>query len=164
EGRFEAGANFQTVRQNGLIGSSLTNTIVAANTTTLSSLIPTATATNTITGQTLVQYTPTSTTVGSGVSVASTRLNQPLVLQSGAFQATRNYTVFTPVIELRAKLSYQLFRRVSLSAGWTGMYMDGVARSSGMTDFVLPYFTIAEGRNRQGVFINGLNLGVEINR
>jgi hypothetical protein len=85
-------------------------------------------------------------------------------LQPTSFNATRNHTEFNPVYEFRAKLNYQVFERLSLSAGWTGTYIDGVARASGMTDYFLPAFRINEGRNREGVFLNGLTLGVEFNR
>jgi hypothetical protein len=99
-----------------------------------------------------------------GGGPATQRLNQPLNLQPTQSNSSRNYVEFTPAFELRAKLMYQLFRQVNLSAGWTGTYIDGVLRSSNQVNYVLPAFTLQTGQNRQGVFLNGLTLGIEINR
>jgi hypothetical protein len=99
-----------------------------------------------------------------GGGTAAPRLNQPLTMQPTGFNSTKNSVVFAPVFELRANLNYQLFRRMSIGAGWTGMYIDNVARSSGQTEFVLPSFQLRSGTNHTGVLINGLNLSVIFNR
>jgi hypothetical protein len=163
EGRFLGGANFQTIRQNGLVGSNLTQQIVTPLPAFTSVNVPSPIV-NGVPGaaNSIVYQTNQPNNPGGGI--AAPRLSQPLTLQPTSFNATRNHTEFNPVYEFRAKLNYQVFERLSLSAGWTGTYIDGVARASGMTDYFLPAFRINEGRNREGVFLNGLTLGVEFNR
>ena len=77
---------------------------------------------------------------------------------------------FSPVVELRLEGRYAVTRAISLHAGWTGMYMDGMARASNMVEYQFPSDThptmmgINMDNNRQGVFINGVTFGVDINR
>ncbi len=168
ESRLIGGANFQTIRQNGIVGSNLTQSLISPTPTTTT--IVTNGSTTNLNG-TVVNPTTTNQIVfatnqanNPGQGTAAPRLNQPLTMQPTSYNSTVNHVVFNPVCELRANLNYQVFRRVSVAAGWTGLYIDGVARSSGMTNFVLPSFQLSAGNNHQGVFINGLNLSLIINR
>ena len=80
------------------------------------------------------------------------------------FSSSANDITFAPVGEIRAKLKYQLFRSVYISLGYTGMYADGIARASKLVNYTLPNFGILEQNNHEGMFINGLDLGLIINR
>jgi hypothetical protein len=80
------------------------------------------------------------------------------------FQSANNSVVFSPVGELRANLKYQVFRSVYVQLGYTAMYIDGLARASRVTNYTLPSFGIREDRNRDGMFVNGVNFGLIINR
>lgn len=117
----------------------------------------------------------TGQTASQGVSTAAAISNpQQLVSPSYPFNVV-NWTPqsfnnsyhsveFAPTGELRVDARYQLFRLVSLRAGWTGMYTDGLARSPDMVVYRMPDFGIRADANRQDVFVNGINFGVEINR
>jgi hypothetical protein len=71
---------------------------------------------------------------------------------------------FSPVVELRLDARYVISRYLSLKVGWTGFWMDGIARPSSMTEYAVPEMGIDTTRNRQNVFVNGVTLGFEINR
>ncbi|HWA97029.1 MAG TPA: BBP7 family outer membrane beta-barrel protein [Pirellulales bacterium] len=170
EARAMAGADFQTARLNGAVGSNLTQLLpspLPTNTQVTSGpdyQVNYNTNTVTYTSNQVATTVPTQQANNPGGGPTTVRLNQPLNLNPTNYTSSRNYVEFTPAFELRAKLVYQLFRQVNLSAGWTGTYIDGVARSSNQVNYVLPSFSLVTGQNRQGVFLNGLTLGVEINR
>ena len=42
--------------------------------------------------------------------------------------------------------------------------MDGIARPSGIINYQVPDMGINVANNRQNVFVNGLTLGIDINR
>lgn len=130
EGRFLAGANFQSIRQVGYI------------------------ANRPRTDRSIPDPTPDLVVV---------RPVDPINLFPTAFSHSRDAVEFSPAVELRVDASYQLFRSVALKVGWTGLYVDGVARSSNMIDYTLPTMGIVMN-NRQEVFINGVNFGIEFNR
>ncbi|MEN6459330.1 MAG: BBP7 family outer membrane beta-barrel protein [Thermoguttaceae bacterium] len=76
---------------------------------------------------------------------------------------------FTPGAELRLEFRYQITNAICAHAGWSGLWMGNIARASSVIDY-----TIAndEGRpmgintadNKENVFVNGLTIGVDINR
>jgi hypothetical protein len=68
------------------------------------------------------------------------------------------------VAELRAEARYELFRTVSIHAGWTGLWAGGICRASDSILYSLPNMGIDTSSNNQSVFINGLTFGVDINR
>jgi hypothetical protein len=125
EGRFMAGLNSQSVRQNGELASLLT--------------------------------TP-----------PNTGLLQPLLMRATSFDHKATFYEFTPLIELRVEGHVQITRLISAKAGWTGMWMDGIARASDMVDYTVPSMGITKGigvdGNKQNVFVQGLTLGIELNR
>jgi len=49
-------------------------------------------------------------------------------------------------------------------AGWTGMWMDGLARSPYMIDYTLPNMGIDMSNNQEDAFVHGLTFGIDINR
>jgi hypothetical protein len=76
-------------------------------------------------------------------------------------------TEFSPLIEMRVEAKYQITRAITVKAGWNGIWLDHVARASNMIDYHL-YETSALGllgeNNKQNVFMNGLVVGLEVNR
>jgi len=80
------------------------------------------------------------------------------------FQSSNNSVTFSPVGELRGNLKYQVFRSVYVQLGYTATYMDGIARASRVINYTLPEFGILENRNREGLFTNGVDFGLIINR
>ena len=71
---------------------------------------------------------------------------------------------FAPAVELRVEGRYQITRAISFHAGWTGMWMDGIARASSLILYQVPAMGIDMSDNRQSIFVNGLTLGFDVNR
>jgi hypothetical protein len=79
---------------------------------------------------------------------------------------TLSFTEFTPLVEFRVEGHYELTESIVLKAGWSAIWMNGIARASDCVDYTLPYMGITNGNdgNRQDVFVSGFNLGFELNR
>lgn len=165
EGRLFTGADLQTVRLDGQIGSKLNQTIINPLGVTGTSNSPNGTNDNT--GNAAIQIGQNVATVqpnNPGQGTMAVRLNQPLNLNRTTFSSSRNFVNFTPLGELRFKAQYQVWETVNVNAGWTGTFMDGIMRSNNMIDYNLPAFGISNQNRVQGVFMNGFNLGLEWNR
>ncbi|MBC7337975.1 MAG: hypothetical protein H5U01_17120 [Clostridia bacterium] len=65
---------------------------------------------------------------------------------------------------MRATIKYQVTSKINLSVGWTGLWMDGIARASNMILYRVPDMGITMEHNTQDLFINGVTAGVEFNR
>ncbi|MGC3971239.1 MAG: BBP7 family outer membrane beta-barrel protein [Pirellulales bacterium] len=81
-----------------------------------------------------------------------------------SFNSQVNLMEFSPGMEMRFNLKYQVFRSVYLQLGYTAMYMDNIARSSQMVQYTLPGMGINADENKSGLFMNGVNFGVIVNR
>ncbi len=75
---------------------------------------------------------------------------------------------FTPGLELRIEARYQFTRSVSFRAGWNALWLNNVARGSNMINYTLdPEHTILgilRDHNKDNVIMNGLQIGIDINR
>ena len=91
---------------------------------------------------------------------------QPTLLNAASFTHSTHYIEFSPIIELRAEAHAQLTNMISLKAGWTGIFVNNVARAADMVDYTVPTMGITRNLdgNMQNVFITGLNLSIEFNR
>lgn len=99
--------------------------------------------------------------------LAARVLGEPSMMLATDFNHVEHIQDWSPVFELRAEARYQLTRAVSFRAGWTGIWMDGIARASNMVDYSLyeeGVMGILTSQNRQDVFIHGLTIGVDVNR
>ncbi len=91
-----------------------------------------------------------------------------LAPENPVYSATA-YT-WTPGIELRLEARYQITRCISFHAGWTGLWLDGIARGDALIDYSIAQnstgkvFGIDLSRNGESLFINGLTLGFDVNR
>jgi hypothetical protein len=72
--------------------------------------------------------------------------------------------VFTPLVELRLEGRYQITSALSFHAGWTGFWMDNIARANGLVNYTVPLMGINMAENKQNVLVNGLTIGFDINR
>ena len=88
----------------------------------------------------------------------------PLLWSGAASTHEAHANEWSPLAELRAEVCYQMTRNITLRAGWTGMWADGIARASSLMEYRLPELGIDMTLNRQDVFIHGLNLGIDVNR
>ena len=88
----------------------------------------------------------------------------PLVMQPTTFSHYDNRSEFSPGAELRVDVCLQLTRSVLFRAGWTGLWMDHIARASNIIDYQVPTMGINTSFRQQDIWLNGLNLGVIFNR
>jgi hypothetical protein len=61
-------------------------------------------------------------------------------------------------------MTYQIFRNIQATVGWTGLVAGGIARSPNTVSYTLPDLGILNTGNRQVLFIQGINFGFNINR
>ena len=80
-----------------------------------------------------------------------------------SFNNSYNEKEFAPTAEFRVNLSYQVSKAVNIRAGWTALYMDGVARAVGVQEYSLPTLGFDPTNNKEDLFAQGFNVGVEIN-
>jgi Putative beta barrel porin-7 (BBP7) len=93
------------------------------------------------------------TTIGNGV------LGQPLF----TFNNSQNNITFAPLGELRLDAIYKLTRNASIEVGYTGLLMSGIGRAVDRIIYNVPNMEILNGADKQHVFINGVNMGFNIN-
>jgi len=88
---------------------------------------------------------------------------RPLLMSPTSFTNSKHASEFSPVVELRVNLNYQLTRAIGVRAGWTGIWMDGIARADALNVYKVPNMGISMANNRQDVFMHGFNFGVLVN-
>ena len=71
---------------------------------------------------------------------------------------------FSPIVELRLEGRYQITQALSFHAGWTGMWIDNIARASSVIEYTIPTLGFDTSQNRENLFINGVTVGFDINR
>jgi hypothetical protein len=91
---------------------------------------------------------------------------QPTLMNATAFTNSTHFIEFSPIIELRVEARMQLTNIIAVKAGYTGIFINNVARAADMVNYTVPTMGISRGLegNLQNVYIQGLNLGFEINR
>lgn len=100
-------------------------------------------------------------TNGVGEDALPGGLNNSLIAQPHYSRYGRQDEDFSPLVELRAQVGYNLTSAVSLNAGYTATYIDSITRSSQVVDYYLPYIGIKQG-GEQTIFMNGVDVGVEV--
>jgi len=91
----------------------------------------------------------------------------PLSLGPTTFTHHLRENEWSPGIEIRADLQWQWTRHVSFGAGWSGLWMDGIARASNLINYEFGTSStmgILGQHNCQDVFINGANFRIIVNR
>jgi putative beta barrel porin BBP7 len=88
---------------------------------------------------------------------------RPLLMSKSSFTHRDHSTEWSPIVELRVNLQYQVTRGISVRGGWTGMWIDGIARGSSLNVYRLPDMGLNMANNRQDVFIHGFNFGAQMN-
>jgi len=94
-------------------------------------------------------------------------LGEPSLMLTTDFEHVDYRRKWSPVMEVRADVRYQLTKSVSVRAGWTGVWIDGLARASSMIDYTLrkdSVMGILPINNKQDVLAHGLTIGVDVNR
>ncbi len=86
-------------------------------------------------------------------------------MEPSRFTHTAYADEFSPVVELRLDFTYQITSAISARVGWSGIYIDNVARASNIIDYEVPLMGIDMSRNSEDyVFLNGVTFGVDVNR
>jgi len=91
----------------------------------------------------------------------------PVALEATTFTHHDTEREWSPGVEVRADLEWQWTRHVSFGAGWSGMWLDGIARSSNLINYEFgtnSLMGIVTANNRQSVFMQGVNFRVVVNR
>jgi hypothetical protein len=88
----------------------------------------------------------------------------PFNSTGGGFSNSATAETFSPLVELRAEARYQLFQNVSLHAGWNGLWVDGIARACQSINYTYPTMGIDTSANNNSVFIDGVTVGIDVNR
>ena len=97
----------------------------------------------------------------------------PLYLGSSAASHQAYATEFSPAVELRLEGRYQFTRALSFHAGWTGIWVDNIARGTSVIDYTvsstgvgynIPAMGVDMSGNKQNLIMNGLTLGFDFNR
>lgn len=88
---------------------------------------------------------------------------RPRLMSTTSFNHSSHASEWSPLVEFRVNLSYQLTRAVGIRAGWTGIWVDGIARADALNVYRVPDMGISMANNRQDVFMHGVNLGVLVN-
>ena len=71
-------------------------------------------------------------------SPARNQLYQPATMGPTAATHDAYAREFTPLVELRLEGRYQITRAISFHAGWTGFWMDNIARANSVIDYTVP--------------------------
>lgn len=103
--------------------------------------------------------------LGSELDPTAQELGYPIAMGPSSFTYKSTQNEWSPCVELRAGLDFQWTKNIQLGVGWTGIWIDNVARASNMIDYTLgqsSYMGILA--NDQDVFMNGVNFSVKINR
>lgn len=94
-------------------------------------------------------------------------LFQPQGLLNETFNHCTTKYEWSPALELRLGLRYQVTHAFGIRAEWNALWLNGIARAASLNDYTL-YETQLMGidltNHRQDVFIQGLSLGFDINR
>jgi hypothetical protein len=91
-------------------------------------------------------------------------INGPIALEPNSFNAMQNNSDFSPVGEWRMEASYYAASWLAFRVGYTGMAIGGVSRASQKLSYSLPSLGLTDNGSNETVLINGLNVGIEINR
>jgi hypothetical protein len=106
--------------------------------------------------------------IGMGITPGSIGSLQPFYLGATDINHHEFIRQFSEGAELRLDLRYQITRSVTFRAGWSGLWLNNVARGSEMVDYTLDpargFLGILRDHNKDNVLMNGLEIGIDINR
>jgi hypothetical protein len=95
---------------------------------------------------------------------------QPVTMSHATATYVDYERVWSPAFELRVEAKYQITRSIEFKAGWTGFWIDGIARANAIIDYKVGTpageqpLGIDSSGNQQGLFVNGLTMGFSVNR
>ncbi|MBR6436427.1 MAG: BBP7 family outer membrane beta-barrel protein, partial [Thermoguttaceae bacterium] len=149
QGKFMAGINNQSIRQDGVLGSNLSTRYDTEQTELDND------------GEVTYQNTYYEYIGMQGY---------PGYINSTSFTFNHHGadTLFSPVVEARFNAKLQITQLVNLRMGYTLMYVGNVARSAEMVDYSIGGMTRAMGinmdKNKGDSLVHGFTIGLEVNR
>ena len=87
-------------------------------------------------------------------------LNRSATARTTTTVQGERFDEFSPIAEIRAQLQYRLAESISLQAGYTAKYIGNIHRGGLTTAWNAPDFGIND--RTSDIFVNGLNLGIEL--
>jgi hypothetical protein len=96
-----------------------------------------------------------------GENVLPGGLNQSATFQPTAFNYGRQDNDFSPLVELRADMTYSITRSLAAKLGYTAIFADNVTRAASVTRWRLPDMGFNES-GEQHIFMNGVDVGFEV--
>ncbi|HTU26239.1 MAG TPA: hypothetical protein VMF30_12615 [Pirellulales bacterium] len=165
EGRFFPSANFAVERNNSILASnSQPSTTANLNGNNTNSLTGSTASTTSSSTSSTSGATGTSSANAQGPAIE--RRDAPASLLYGALTSSANLNnlQFSPACEFRAGTNLWLTQAVNLKFSYTGIFLPNMTRASNSIDYTLPNIGIINGDHHQAVILNGLTLGIEINR
>ncbi len=104
--------------------------------------------------------------LGSGLTASTNAAPEPLLMNATSFTSSSHWVEFSPIIELRVEAHMQLTNIIAVKAGYTGIFINNVARAADMVNYTVPTMGITRDLqgNLQPVYMQGLNLSIEFNR
>jgi len=88
---------------------------------------------------------------------------RPLLMAPTSFRRGAFMSEFSPVIEMRVNLEYQFTKAIAMRLGWTGMWVNGIARGSEVNVYQVPDMGLDLDNNYSDIFVHGFNCGVLMN-
>jgi hypothetical protein len=84
------------------------------------------------------------------------------------FNNTMHDEEFSPVVEIRGEIAYFLTRKVRTRFGYSGYWIDNLARAPSMVNYAVPIggagaMGFVANSNNQDAYIQGIHWGIEIN-
>jgi hypothetical protein len=82
------------------------------------------------------------------------------------FTHDRHFHEWSPAAELRIDAKYQLTDALSVGAGWTFFWIDGIARAPNMIDYALGQDSVMgiTDQNHEDILTHGVSARIELNR
>ena len=103
-------------------------------------------------------------TVNFGTLMVPGALNGPIAFNPFSARHGRRDIDFSPVGELRVETALRVTKAISLKVGYTGLYAGNMARAANVVNYDLDTQLGLKSSDRQDIFTNGVNFGIEINR
>jgi hypothetical protein len=88
-------------------------------------------------------------------------LNQPAILQPTWFSYSRQSHDFSPLIEFRADVNFQITTALAAKLGYTAIFVDNVSRAASVTRWRLPDMGFMDA-GQQEILMNGADFGFEL--
>lgn len=105
--------------------------------------------------------------VGSELDPSEGNLNEPAAMGPTRFTHRHTNDEWSPCVEFRVGLDWQATKSISIGAGYTAMWIDGITRASNTINYefgTASTMGILADKSTEDVFMNGANFRIVVNR